>query len=163
MVRTLITHLGMQCVQVSADVSQAYERCASGHQQPPLTVVLEVLKALVSSFGDTYIVIDTLDESSSRSELLDILKTIYDWDFPSLDMLVTSRPERDIEIALTSLLSKECNVRLQSELFDRDIQTFIRESLYHWPKSHRQRDRVSTLRKITGHGSRPTHANQALI
>jgi hypothetical protein len=153
----------MQCVQVSADVSQAYERCASGHQQPPLTVVLEVLKALVSSFGDTYIVIDTLDESSSRSELLDILKTIYDWDFPSLHMLVTSRPECDIEIALTSLLSKERNVRLQSELVDRDIQAFIRKSLYHWPKSHRQRDRVSTLRKIMGHVSRPTHANQALI
>ena len=51
----------------------------NGQRQPSLNALLEVLQQVIKESMQSYIVIDTLDECSDRSELIYILKTIEEW------------------------------------------------------------------------------------
>lgn len=129
MVKSLVTQLFLHCIKISADLEAHYRSCADGQQQPSPAVWLSVLRMLINEFPETYIIIDALDECSDRKELLLILTTMVNWKLDNLHILVTSRPEHDIETTLCALLRKENIVRLRSELVDEDIRVVVRHSL----------------------------------
>ncbi|PVH67796.1 ankyrin, partial [Cadophora sp. DSE1049] len=89
----------------------------------------------LNEFGETFIILDALDECKEREELLLLLKNLTSWGAGNLRVLATSRRERDIEEALEPLVSSE--ICLQSALVDNDIGTYLSERLQNDPKLKR--------------------------
>ena len=76
---------------------------------------------------DVLLVCDALDECAERELLLDILSTISGGSCGNIKVLATSRSERDIEIALTPLLTG--NVCFQDAKIIADIRLFVCNSI----------------------------------
>ena len=52
-----------------------------------------------------------------------------EWEIDTVQFLVTSRRERDIERCLEDLVMENCIVAIQSQIVDSDIQLYIQERL----------------------------------
>jgi hypothetical protein len=85
---------------------------------PPPDVLLATLERIASSYSIVYIVLDGLDECARREALLEALSTI---ETEKLNVLVTSRCEKDIELAFEGKESLE----IDKECVQIDIVTHI--------------------------------------
>ncbi|CUS15219.1 unnamed protein product, partial [Tuber aestivum] len=95
------------------------------------------IKALKSAFlqivklsKKTFVILDALDEfpNETRESLLSWIRELtVDHDAGSLSILLTSRPEADIEKSLEPLTT--FSISLQSNIIDPDIRSYIQNSL----------------------------------
>jgi hypothetical protein len=129
MVRSLVSQLSQQCVQLPITLETLFSTCENGQRQPSLYALLDVLQELLFQFPEAYIILDALDECPIRAELLSILKSIAEWQLDKLHLLVTSRKEADIEIALEYLVESSNVICLQSKLVDQDILKYVHQRL----------------------------------
>ncbi|KAE9381121.1 hypothetical protein N431DRAFT_1674 [Stipitochalara longipes BDJ] len=109
-------------------------------QFPELKQLEDTLRETTLEFGDVYIVIDAIDEcpeinedgETPRHELLQSLQRIHGWALPNIHILITSRPEHDIELEMNSFFSdsrtaKAIDLHNQSTDVNNDISTYIDE------------------------------------
>ena len=127
MLRSLICQLSMCCA--NSILQNLYSSCLMGQRQPTGGVLLNTLRQMMTSLGDTYIIIDALDECVERDELFKDLEEIVSWKDANLHVLTTSRREKDIEEALTPLGETRIPIDIQSALIDDDMRTFIYDRL----------------------------------
>jgi hypothetical protein len=85
---------------------------------PPPDVLLATLERIASSYSQVYIVLDGLDECARREALLDALSAM---ETEKLNVFVTSRCERDIQLAFEGKESLE----VDKECVQIDIVTHI--------------------------------------
>lgn len=80
------------------------------HPQPSIGTLQDTLQIITGAFEKVYIVIDALDECTDRAELLLWVKNILRWKEGKLHILLSSRPEHDIEDQLAALddLERTC-------------------------------------------------------
>ena len=104
-----------------------YSSCSDGARQPKLYELRQTLRGLVQEFGDTFIMVDALDECKEREQLLADIQEFIQWQLEGLHILVTSRREGDIKVTLDPLVNVNQNIDIQSEVVDRDIRVFVRE------------------------------------
>jgi hypothetical protein len=112
--------------------------------EPSLHEWIVGLRSVLEMTGQSYILIDALDEcpvaNNERQELMELLKTIHSFSLPNVHILATSRKERDIEQALTPIVSIP-PVGIQNADVDADVCTFVRNQLSsdpllkNWPQS----------------------------
>ncbi|CUS12036.1 unnamed protein product, partial [Tuber aestivum] len=95
---------------------------------------IEALKSaflhMVKHSKKTFIILDALDEfpKETRESLLSWIRELtVGHDAGSLSILITSRPEADIEKSLEPLTT--FSISLQSNIIDPDIRSYIRNSL----------------------------------
>jgi hypothetical protein len=74
-----------------------------------------------------YIVFDALDESSECEEILQLIRTIQNWDLARLHLLVTSRQLANIEESLLNLVTDQ--ICLQDSRMNEDISIYLAETL----------------------------------
>ena len=129
MIRSLISQLSQQCINVSPGLDGLFSSCESGQRQPPLDAFLKVLQQLIEELPCTYIIIDALDECGNRKELMDIIKKVFAWQLQGLHLLFTSRREGDIESTLGRILEDKSILFIQSKAVDLDIQSYVRRRL----------------------------------
>ncbi|MEJ0106519.1 MAG: NACHT domain-containing protein [Bacteroidota bacterium] len=91
-------------------------------REPDRTLLLEVLHAILDSFDLVYVVIDALDESQSRQNLLSVLNDIVaDPRFWKIQLLATSREYSDIELKMgrfsQSLSMSNCFVEADIKIY----------------------------------------------
>jgi hypothetical protein len=158
MIRSLISQLSRQCVEVPATLETLFSSCENGQRHSPLDDFLEVLQQILRGFPQSYIILDALDECTTRAELMGILEIMTGWRLEKLHILVTSRRERDIESSLEDFVDKQHTICLQSELVDKDIHTYIRQrlsedkNLKKWQKDHEIRQEIETALVNGAHG-----------
>jgi hypothetical protein len=111
-------------------VDALFSSCKNGKRQPSLHALLEVTRQAIQDFTQVYVVLDALDECTQRSELMDLLDTVAGWQLNNLQLLMTSRKERDIERSLEGYVEEENAVCLQRDVVDQDIQRYVQERLY---------------------------------
>ena len=156
MIRSLICQLSKHCVD--SVLQNLYSSCFNGGRQPPGDVLLDTLHQMMTSLGDTYIILDALDECEDRHELLANLEQIVLWEDVNLHVLVTSRREIDIDEALTPFSDSQHRISIQSTLVNADIRTYVHDRLQvdrklkRWQKDfNMQREIEDTLmRKADG-------------
>lgn len=90
-----------------------------------MQTLLENLYQCISIVGEVFIIVDALDECPSREGLLRSVKQIMETKRDNLHMLVTSRPERDIESSFDHWLDQDQRLNIQSDVVDADIRTHI--------------------------------------
>ncbi|KAH9204132.1 hypothetical protein DL95DRAFT_377186 [Leptodontidium sp. 2 PMI_412] len=132
---SLIEQLAWQSTKALACLESLFSHCQDGKQQPTQDALEVALQQMLNEIGETFIILDALDECKEREELLLLLENLISWRAGNLHILATSRRERDIEEALESLTTSE--ICLQSALVNVDIDTHISERLQNDPKLKR--------------------------
>ena len=99
LVRSLISQFSYQRGGTPTELADLYKRCGD-HQQPSVKQLQNTLRDVLDGFLHAYIVIDALDECIDREKTLSWVNTLVsdtERAARNLHILVTSRPERDIE------------------------------------------------------------------
>ena len=107
--------------------------------------VQKCLNEILQGSGDTFLIIDALDECTQREELLDLLKRICSWKLPKVKILTTSRSEQDIEEVLRNLTT--C-IGIQSAKLDADIRLYVDKRLASDPKLRKWSNNADLMEEI---------------
>jgi len=129
MVRSLISQLLQQCVEIPPNLETLFSFCLNGQRQPSLDDLLGALHQTIQKFAQLYFILDALDECNNRVELTEVLESIAGWQLSGLHLLVTSRKEQDIEQSLAYLVNSRNTICLQSDLVDVDIRSYVNQRL----------------------------------
>jgi hypothetical protein len=121
--RWAISQLCRQVKNVPVEVYQLFEDGV----QPSITQLKTALYAVTRLFSKIYLLIDALDESSERHNLLDFLAdTVEDPLQQHIQILAMSRDELDIRLALKNITVE---ISLSNALVDNDIRLFLQQQL----------------------------------
>ena len=107
-----------------------FSSCEGGNRQPTHESLCQVLLHMVDSLEHTYIVLDALDECSTRSGprtegLLSWIRELLGSGQKNVHFLATSRPEQDIQSTLSELVDEDYRISIQSDLTRTDVNAFI--------------------------------------
>ncbi|KAK8077233.1 hypothetical protein PG996_003403 [Apiospora saccharicola] len=95
--------------------------------EPNFVELNNILATVLSGFATFYIVVDAIDESSPRSDLVALLATIaLDKRFGNVRLLVTSRQYSDIENVFSGI---SVPLSMSNKLVSDDIRQFIQNRL----------------------------------
>jgi Cdc6-like AAA superfamily ATPase len=129
MLRSLIAQLCTLRNHVLPELQELHDRCRKGQWQPTTSQLVKILLSLLTG-PQTFLILDALDECAAagdaRNELLDTIQEIVN-DSKSLNLLVTSRKEPDIEKKLTTVCDH--SVGLEEKAIQADIALIVQESL----------------------------------
>ncbi|KAK0726405.1 hypothetical protein B0T21DRAFT_350542 [Apiosordaria backusii] len=124
-----------------------YELFRAG-SEPSLVDLLHVLETVIKGFERVYIVIDALDESLPRDDLLRVVRDLAtDTRLQNVSLLATSRQYIDIE---NVMLEISAPISMRNSLLDEDICLFVKAQiannwrLKRWP-SDLQREAEDAL------------------
>ncbi|KAI1055459.1 hypothetical protein LB506_011521 [Fusarium annulatum] len=132
--RWTITQLSRHAEVVSTLMHDLFRRGG----EPSIPELLDVLEQTLQFFSCAYIVIDAVDESDPRDELLEVIDTIVnDRRFSNLQILVTSREYIDIERVMEKV---SVSVPMSNELVKQDIRLYVHSILRSNPKFRRWPD-----------------------
>jgi hypothetical protein len=122
-------------------LNKLFARSQDGQQQPTTEGLTSTLQLILRDFHQSFIILDALDESREKEELLELTENIVKWKLETLHLLATSQREKDIEENLMPLITGQ--ICIQSTLVDADIRIHIRERLQNdaklrkWPEDVR--------------------------
>ncbi|KAF7542440.1 hypothetical protein G7Z17_g11566 [Cylindrodendrum hubeiense] len=119
--------LGQLCRQVDKIPPHLHNLYKHGGE-PSLVDLLRSLEAIVEEFDSVYLVVDAVDESRERADLLKVLRDLVtDVTFQKVRVIVTSREYLDIEKVMDGISAP---VSMRNPLLDEDIRLFLRRAEY---------------------------------
>ena len=101
-------------------------------------LLLEALELLVTRHRRTYIIIDAIEEASDSKELVELLFSLAKRRHHGLHLLLSSRPELDIQNVLDPLSTSTIGIGVRYP--DEEISLFIQEYFEYSPKWRRLHD-----------------------
>jgi Cdc6-like AAA superfamily ATPase len=153
-IRSLISQLYHKRKDAENLLDSLFSSCNNGQSQPTLESLCKVFLEMIDQVQGIYIVLDALDEcrirKGSRSEgLLAWIQSLSDLKQRNIHLLVTSRPEHDIELVLRKLAqSDEDIVPIQSDLIEDDIRSYVHTRVKTGEGLKRWRSRTDVLDEI---------------
>ncbi|KAI1439483.1 hypothetical protein F5Y02DRAFT_425549 [Annulohypoxylon stygium] len=152
-VRLLISQLYYKREGARKHLDSLYSSCQDGRQQPSLESLCITFQNMVQQAGEVWIVLDALDECSTRTghraELLSWIENLQGLQM-NTHILVTSRPEQDIKSTIEGLVPSQNIIPIQSDLIKEDIRAFIHASvrkhqgLKRWQSRPDVQDKIET-------------------
>lgn len=121
LVRSIIKQLSHQSSGFPASLMDLY---GGGHEQPSIASLQLTLQKIIDGFERVYIIVDAVDECADREKVLGWIERITRRKGGNLQVLLSSRPEHDIEDQLQSIVSL-ARVTLNNGLAEQDIKTSI--------------------------------------
>ncbi|KAF7972855.1 hypothetical protein HWV62_16888 [Athelia sp. TMB] len=120
LLRSIITQLSNRCGANIPDVLvDLYNKCDEGQRQPLESQLENTLSQILDIFESTYIIIDALDECAEKADFSRWIQSVTTGMLRKLHLMLTSRPEADIERGLASLRNlKTVSVGDQSMMGD---------------------------------------------
>ena len=142
----------MQLSRFNGDMSEPlnslYLSCQKGMQQPTLDSLFRTLRQTIEASGETFVILDALDECENRDELLDFFWNTGTWKLNKLHLLLTGRKEPDIDECLSDFITDDKIISIQSVLVSSDICAFVRDSLQNDRKLRRWQKDLDIQREI---------------
>jgi hypothetical protein len=132
--------------------------CKDGSQQPTLGALKQVLDSMLGKIKKVIIVLDALNESCTRRDLLAWIRSTFTSKFTSIRFLVTSRKEHDIESTLKRLIDSASIVDIQNDLVGEDIRAYVRayvqlgEGFSRWQADQSILEMIETTISQKAHG-----------
>ncbi|THW43297.1 hypothetical protein D6D21_05428 [Aureobasidium pullulans] len=124
LLRSLIFQLSGLHKSGRAYLTSHLKKYNDGGEQPPTESLVNLFDQMICDFRSVTIVLDALDESNGTQSILKWITSRNRCKF-----LLTGRPERDIEEALTQWLPSNCAVTLENEPVDDDIKAYVHHKL----------------------------------
>lgn len=121
--RWLVGQLSRQCRQVPESIIGLFQL----KHAPDISTLLSALETLLQYFETVFVVVDAVDESCPRDDLLKVIRDLVtDHRFETIRLLVTSREYYDIECVL-SHISKA--ISMDNKGVEEDIRRYARAEL----------------------------------
>ncbi|TVY35584.1 hypothetical protein LSUB1_G005613 [Lachnellula subtilissima] len=134
---SLLAQLCSKAACLPEQMTEWYKKCGHNQHSASVKELSDALSMMMSEFDDqVFLVIDALDEFArigERGELLTLLEDIHSWSLPKVHLIVTSRPEPDINAVLMPLSKLEA-ISIQGSQVQSDISLHIRSQLAEDPK-----------------------------
>ncbi|KAF7976126.1 hypothetical protein HWV62_7573 [Athelia sp. TMB] len=125
LIRSLIMQFSAQWDGVPAALDNLYTvECKDGLRQPSIASLERTLMEIAKSFNSAYVIIDALDECCERRKSLKWIQSITSSIPGKLHLLVSSRPEPEIDRGL-SCISTLQEVNIAGEKNIADIQRYL--------------------------------------
>ncbi|KAL9084482.1 MAG: hypothetical protein Q9165_008055 [Trypethelium subeluteriae] len=130
MVRSLIHQLYYRSEITRKELNLLFSSSENGHRQPATESLCKVFTNSIEHSDQIWIVLDALDECETRkggqyTSLLPWIRSLIKARLDHVHLLVTSRPEHDIEKAFQYLASTDSIIHLESKLVSDDISTYV--------------------------------------
>ncbi|KAM3530793.1 hypothetical protein NHJ13051_001233 [Beauveria bassiana] len=126
-----------QLSRQAAWASRQLKHIRDSGREPTVTDMLEIMEQVLSRFDTVYVVVDGVDESDPRVQLLSVLTTLAtDSRFNKVRLLSTSRLSPDIERALSSIST---SISMSNHFVERDIRRVVRAWVSKSPQMARWR------------------------
>jgi hypothetical protein len=124
LIRSLISQFFHKRGGIPSELADLYKHCGD-HQQPSVNQLQDTLRGILDGFSHAHIVVDALDECTDREKtLIWVNKLVSDTDrtAENLHIMVTSRPEHDIESVFKAFVS----IDVGSATANRDILQYLK-------------------------------------
>ncbi|KAF7965758.1 hypothetical protein HWV62_41994, partial [Athelia sp. TMB] len=123
--RSIIKQLSSRCGTMIPDaLIEMYHACDDGDCQPSESQLERTLLRVLETFESTYILIDSLDECVEKADLLGWIQNVTSVSSGRLHLMLTSRPEPDIEHGVGSLSSVD-KIQIGDETMTGDISAYL--------------------------------------
>lgn len=117
--RWIISQLCRRTTDIPAEAYATFQR----GQEPSLKDLFRILQAILSNFRTVFIVVDALDESQPRENLLKVIEDLMsDHRFNNVQLLVTSREYKDIENTVATISDR---ISMSNPLVEADIKLYV--------------------------------------
>jgi Cdc6-like AAA superfamily ATPase len=131
LVRSLIWQLYYKRRDTWKELDSLFSSCEDGHRQATCESLYNTLLHMIEQVKEVWLVLDALDECSTRNGkstegLLSWIREVFNSEQRNVHVLVTSRPEQDIESGLMKFAHNDDIVPIQSSLISNDILAYIR-------------------------------------
>ncbi|KAF2259137.1 hypothetical protein CC78DRAFT_586295, partial [Lojkania enalia] len=154
MIRSLISQLSPKNESAWKQLASLFS-CDDGRRQPRCESLCQVLSQMLDPLENVYIVLGALDECRTRTGshtegLLSWIRGLLGSGQRNVHLLVTSRPERDIQSKLSDVVDEENIIPLQGGFISRDICAYIHNrvrkggSLRRWRTQPEVQDEIET-------------------
>lgn len=147
LVRSLAAQLYSRCENSRKELDTLFSSCEDGRQQPTFESLFATLLRMVNYIGKTQIIIDALDECTTRKDLLLWMEKLCSGR-AGLYLLSTSRKEEDIESGLKRWIHQGNFVSIQQDPVNHDIHAYVHERLRNDYGFQRWRSKPSVLDEI---------------
>lgn len=127
LVKSLITQLVAQSDSIPRPLLDLYETYRNRNSPVDDDDLIIVLRNIILTFHNVYIVLDALDESSDCEEVSGLIRTTQEWGLSRLHLLVTSRQLPSIEESFEDIVSDK--ICLQESNLNTDIAVYIADQL----------------------------------
>jgi SpoVK/Ycf46/Vps4 family AAA+-type ATPase len=150
MLRSLINQLYQKQPDARRPLNQLWGSTGGGSQRSSKESLQDVLLVMLSKVTEVSIVLDALDESSTRNDVLAWLRDVLEAKSFACRILVTARKEEDIESALRRWMRPEDVINIQKDDANEDIRSYVihtvRNSmeLERWHKVPAVQDEIET-------------------
>jgi Cdc6-like AAA superfamily ATPase len=150
MLRSLMNQLYQKQPDARGPLEQLWESSGKGQKQPSTRSLRDVLLAMLSKVNNVSIVLDALDESTTRSDLLTWLRDVHKAEPSTCRVLVTARSDEDIKSNLQRWMLPESSMSIQKRDVDGVIRAYVRhtvrncEELRRWHRRPEVQDEIET-------------------
>ncbi|KAF7984178.1 hypothetical protein HWV62_16862 [Athelia sp. TMB] len=121
MLRSIIRQLSHQSPNFPAPLVALYD---GGHQQPSIVALEDTIQQILQNFERTYLILDAVDECTDREKALIWIKKLMRWQDRKIHIMLSSRPDTDIEQSLLAL-ENLFPVSLAGNAVDKDIESYL--------------------------------------
>lgn len=123
LLRWTIGQLSRICGKVPDEIMYPF----TANHEPSLPQLLSALESILQEFDIVYLMVDALDESLPREELVKVIRDLAtDQRFQKVRLLVTSREYIDIETVLSPIST---SMSMTCELVEADIRVYVHQEL----------------------------------
>ncbi|KAH0034984.1 purine and uridine phosphorylase, partial [Aureobasidium melanogenum] len=146
--RSLLWQLTNHGASSFKEVEKLYESCNGGQNQTSTQSLIRALEIVLQATGRVVIVLDALDECTTRRELLQWLAETSAKNSSGIQIIATSRKEYDIEYAFAEWLTNDVMLSIQQLEVDQDIQAYVHARIRSDPGLERWRDKPFVQNEI---------------
>lgn len=101
----------------------------NGRSQPSIKTLSDVVSKMLVVYPRVAIILDALDESTTRSELLQWINVVASGAGQDIQLLCTSRPESEFLREIPLAIGEENCISLDKQAIDEDIRSYVAAEL----------------------------------
>lgn len=148
LLRSLIVQVYQSQPGSRQPLEQVWASHSEGSRQPFTSSLQNVLEVMLNEVGSVTIILDALDESKPRHELLVWLGSLVGNRSVVGRLLVTARREEDIESALRCWTRPEDRIPIQQDKVNKDISAYVQDKVRNGDDLKRWRSRPDLQEEI---------------
>ncbi|KDN72344.1 hypothetical protein CSUB01_00027 [Colletotrichum sublineola] len=130
MLRSLAFQLYQSTTTSTTRLDDLFKNHENGGREPATKAISDAVCEMLATSTEVCIVLDALDESTSRRELLKWIEDVAARpDLAHVQLLCTARPEPEFLVRFDRMMGKESCISLDKTAVNTDIQAYVAEQL----------------------------------
>ncbi|GJC85751.1 putative ankyrin repeat protein L25 [Colletotrichum liriopes] len=133
----LLCSLAIQLYRTGGEVASKLDNLFASHNggRPDTGALSACIESMMQTLQSVTVVLDALDECTTRGELLSWMQRLATGsNFSNTKLIVTARPEADLQRGIPRLFSKDNCVLLDKKAVDADIRSYVAHELQQRPE-----------------------------